>query len=106
MTQITIEDRRGKVELPKDMPPIKRAIISKLWNYLNNRADSDMWHRYTGDFKYDGETYTVQVEVRLDNVMLTYRHMHIEHKQVIIEIPEGADVDAVLAGYKRKGLIK
>ena len=74
-----------KFERIKDMPVIKRQIVKHLFDFLK-RKRSDMWWFYNGDFKYEGRDYHLECQCRMDNVMLTFRFMHIEYKQVVIDV--------------------
>jgi hypothetical protein len=77
-----------KFERIKDMAPIKREIIRKIFEYLDRKRNSDQWWQYKGEFKYEDKEYTLEVEARLDNHMLSYRNLFIEYKQVVIDIDD------------------
>jgi hypothetical protein len=79
--------RQPKFERMKSMPPIKREIISYLFDYVAKKPQ-DRWYKYKGEFKYDGKEYLLEAECRMDNQVFTYRNMIIEHKQVVIDIDE------------------
>ena len=70
------------------MPELKQAIVLKLFDFLKNKLNSDQWWKLNCDFSYAGNMYQLEVEARMDNQMLTYRNMHIEHKQVVIDVDE------------------
>jgi len=70
------------------MSPLEREIVKRLFNFLKNKRNSDQWWKYKGEFNYDGKDYVLEVDVRMDNQMLTYRNMFIEYKQVVIDLDE------------------
>lgn len=60
----------------------------KLFSYLKDKRDSDRWRYFKGEFRYDKNDYVMECDVRMDNQMLTYRNLHIEHKQVEISVDD------------------
>lgn len=80
-------DRKLKFERVKDMAPIKREIISYLFDYVCRKKD-DRWWKYKGEFKYQGQEYVIECECRMNNQMFSYRNLLIEYKQVVIDVDE------------------
>lgn len=87
-------DLNLKFELTKDMPLIKKEIISHLFDYISTKP-FNYWYKYAGEFSYDGVKYNLECECKMDRQMFTYKNLFIEHQQQII------DVDEMI----RKGLI-
>jgi hypothetical protein len=86
---IFTNDDKMKFERVKSMPRLKREIISYLFDYIV-RKGTDQWWNYKGEFIYDGTTYDLECDCRYDNQMFTYRNLHIQYKQEVInlEAPE------------------
>jgi hypothetical protein len=80
-------DRKMKFERSKDMCPLKKEIISYLFDYVA-RKPRDQWWSYKGEFKYEGKTYNLECDCKYDNQMFTYKNLHIEHKQEVIDIED------------------
>lgn len=80
-----MNDRKMKFERVKEMPLIKREIISYLFDFVCRKRHGVWWH-YKGEFKYDGREYELEASVMFDNQMFTYKNLLIEYKQKIIEI--------------------
>ncbi len=74
-----------KFERVKQMPRLKREIISYLFDFVA-RKETGKWWKYNGTFKYDGQEYDLECECQYDNQMFTYRNMHIQYKQEIIDL--------------------
>ncbi len=81
-----------KFERVKEMPLLKREIISYLFDYMC-RKPRDTWYSYKGEFKYEGREYNLECECRFDNQMFTYKNLFIEHKQVIIDVNDVLEMD-------------
>lgn len=88
-------DDKMKFERVKNMPRLKAEIISHLFDYIS-RKKHDTWWQYKGQFKYEGQTYNLECQCKYDNQLFTYKNLHIEHEQVVI------DVDDMV----RKGMIQ
>jgi hypothetical protein len=82
-----MQDRNIKFERIKSMPLLKREIISYLFDFVNRKKPDTWWH-YNGEFKYQGDTYILECDVRMDNQMFTYRGLMIEHKQQVLEVED------------------
>jgi|GEM_PF-6764222 hypothetical protein len=76
-----------KFERMKELPLLKREIISYLFDFVA-RKPRDQWWKYVGEFKYEGVAYELECECKWDNVMFTYRNLHISFKTEIIDIHE------------------
>lgn len=74
-----------KLERLKELPALKQDIIKYLCNFVS-RKPYDHWWKYSGEFKYEGKTYNLECECKMDNEMFTYRNLHIEHKQEVIDL--------------------
>ena len=77
----------AKLERLKDMPQLKKEIVSYLFDFVS-RKKWGQWWKYKGEFKYEGQSYNLECECMFDNQMFTYRNMFIEHKQIVIDIEE------------------
>jgi len=82
-----MNDRKLKFERIKDVCQLKKEILSYLFDYVSKKP-RDTWYRYTGDFKYEGDSYNLECECRWDNVMFTYRNLFIERKQIILNVDD------------------
>jgi len=80
-------DEKIKFERKHEMCQLKKEIISYLYDQML-RKERDRWWTYKGEFKYEGETYNLECDCKLDCVMFTYKNLHIEHKQRIIDLEE------------------
>lgn len=80
----SINDDKLKFERIKEMPQLKREIISYLFNYLGRKKQGHWWH-YNGEFKYEGTVYDLECDCMWDNQMFTYKNLHIQHKQIIVD---------------------
>lgn len=87
MTERINFEGKLKFERTKQMCPLKKEIISYLFNQIARR-DRDRWWQYKGEFNYQGITYLLECECRWDNQVFSYRNMHIEHKQVEIDLTD------------------
>lgn len=81
-----------KTERIKDLPRLKAEIISYLFDHVARKL-RDRWYKYKGEFHYDGKTYDLECECKWDNQMFTYRHMHISHKQVELDVNDVLEMD-------------
>jgi hypothetical protein len=81
---IYIDDKLN-LERIKNMPVIKRQIISYLFDYVS-RKKHDTWWRYKGEFQYEGISYDLECDCKYDNQIFTYRNMHIQYKQQVIDL--------------------
>lgn len=81
------DDKKIKFERTKDMPVLKKEIISHLFDYVSRRPFNE-WYKYKGEFKYEGKEYNLECECKMDNQMFTYRNLFIEHKQQIIDLDQ------------------
>ena len=71
----------------KSMPKLKQELISFLFNFVS-RKRRNQWYKFKGEFGYDGTSYILEAEVKMDNQMFTYKNLLIEHKQKVIDIGE------------------
>jgi hypothetical protein len=76
-----------KFERTKEMCHLKREIICYLFDYVSRKKEGYWWH-YKGEFNYQGKDYNLECDCKCDGTMFTYRNLHIEHKQVEINIDE------------------
>lgn len=76
-----------KFERIKDMPKLKKEIISYLFDFISQKPQNQWW-KFKGEFSYEDKTYELECDVRMDNQMFTYRNLFIEHKQVVIDVDE------------------
>jgi hypothetical protein len=79
-----MNDDKMKFERSSDMCPLKKEIISYLFDFVAHKP-RDQWWRYEGEFKYDRKEYNLSCECKWDNIMFTYRNLEISEK-VTIEI--------------------
>lgn len=84
---LTGENLKGKFERAKDMPQLKREIIKRTFDYVS-RKPYNQWWKYSTTFHYDGHEYELEIEAKMDNQVFTYRHMHIAHKTIEIDIDD------------------
>jgi hypothetical protein len=84
---MTFTDDKMKVERITTMCNLKREIMSYLFEFVSRKKEGRWW-KYKGEFIYDGKTYNLECECKYDNSFFTYRNLHIEHKQVVIDIDE------------------
>lgn len=84
---IFTSDDKMKFERSKDMCALKKEIIMYLFDFVA-RKPHDQWWQYKGEFQYEGKTYNLECDCKYDNQMFTYRNLHIEHKQQIIDVNE------------------
>jgi hypothetical protein len=82
-----ITDDKMKFERTRDMCNLKKEIISYLFDQIT-RKERDRWWTYKGEFQYEGETYNLECDCKWDNILFTYKNLHIEHKQRVIDIEE------------------
>ena len=82
-------DHFGKMKFERstDMCPLKKEIVSYLFDFVI-RKQRDVWWQYKGEFKYEDETYNLECECKTDGIVFSYRNLHIEHKQVVIDIDD------------------
>lgn len=85
-------DKKLKFERVKDMPVLKREIISYLFDYVA-RKPVGRWYKYQGEFKYDGKSYDLECECKYQDQMFTYRHLYISHKQVVLDVDDVLKMD-------------
>src|SRR5580692_6026986 len=85
--KLKFSDENLKLERVKDMPELKKEIISYLFTQVSNRP-YDRWWKYTGEFVYEKETYNLECECRYDTEIFSYRNLFIERKQKVIEVSE------------------
>lgn len=90
-----IPERVQNIERIAAMAPIKRELIQRLYAFLKDKRNSDDWWKYNGTFIYDGREYEFSCEVRMDEMMLTYRKLHLAYKTIEVDI----------ADLERKGLL-
>jgi hypothetical protein len=83
-----IPERVQNVKRTADMAPIERQLIIRLYNFLKDKRESDSWWKHSGTFVYDSREYEFSCEVRLDQMMLTYRKLHISYKTIEVDIAE------------------
>ena len=76
-----------KFERKDQMCRLKQEIVMYLFDQISKR-ERDRWWSYKGEFKYEGETYNLECDVKYDNIMFTYKNLHIEHKQRVLDIEE------------------
>jgi hypothetical protein len=84
---IVVKDDKMKFERIDDMCALKKEIISYLFDAVSRRM-RDTWWTYKGEFQYQGETYNLECDCKWDNILFTYKNLHIEHKQQVIDIDE------------------
>lgn len=82
-----LNDDKMKFERVKQMCPLKREIVSYLFDFVARKKDGRWW-QYKGTFKYEGKEYNLECDCKYDNQLFTYKNLHIEHKQVEIDIDE------------------
>lgn len=82
---IFLHDDKMKFERVKSMPRLKREIISYLFDFVA-RKETNRWWSYKGEFIYEGTTYDLECDCKYDNQMFTYRNMHIQYKQEVIDL--------------------
>lgn len=82
-----ITDNKMKFERTREMCNLKKEIISYLFDQIT-RKERDRWWTYKGEFQYEGETYNLECDCKWDNILFTYKNLHIEHKQRVIDIEE------------------
>jgi hypothetical protein len=87
MSNITVTERKLNFERLHTMAPLKQEIILHLFDYMVEKKWG-VWWKFNGEFRYDGRDYTLECECMMDNKMLSYRHMFIEYKQVVIDLDE------------------
>lgn len=80
-------DDKMKFERSHEMCKLKKEIICYLFDHVAKK-ERDRWWSYKGEFKYEGETYNLECDVKYDNVMFTYKNLHIEHKQRVLDLEE------------------
>jgi hypothetical protein len=76
-----------KFERSHDMCDLKKEIIIYLFDQISKRK-RDQWWNFKGEFKYEGEVYNLECDVMCDGILFTYKNLHIEHKQRVIDIDE------------------
>lgn len=76
-----------KLERIKDMPNLKKEIISYLFDHVARRNRETWWH-YKGEFKYEGQEYELECDCKWDNQMFSYKNLHISHKMVTIDVDD------------------
>jgi hypothetical protein len=76
-----------KLERIKDMPQLKREIISYLFDFVTRKQWGEWW-QYKGEFNYEDKAYELECKVKFDNQMFTYRDLHIEHKQIEVTMED------------------
>lgn len=81
------DDKKIKFERVKDMPKLKKEIISFLFDIVA-RKRTNQWFAFKGEFKYEGEVFNLECECKMDNQMFTYKNLFIEHKQQIIDVDQ------------------
>jgi hypothetical protein len=81
-----------KFESIKDMPQLKKEIIIYLFEFIARKKYDEWWH-YAGEFKYDGKEYNLECDVKLDNQVFSYKNLHIEHKQVVLDVDDVLNFD-------------
>ena len=79
-----------KTERLREIQEIKREIILHMFEYLSRQKYYDVWYKYKGEFRYEGNEYTVECEVKMDNQMFTYKNLFIDQKQIIIDVHDMA----------------
>jgi hypothetical protein len=84
---IFTSDDKMKFERTSEMCQLKKEIISYLHDQML-RKERDRWWTYKGEFKYQGETYNLECDCKLDAMLFSYKNLHIEHKQVVLDIDE------------------
>lgn len=87
-----LSNDKTKFERVKDMPKLKAEIVRYLFDFISRKPRDQWWH-YKGEFKYDGHDYDLECDCRYDNVMFTYRNLHISHKQVVIDVEDVLNMD-------------
>lgn len=83
---------RLKFERVKSMPKLKQEIISYLFDFVS-RKPHDQWWVYKGEFMYEGNSYLLECDCRMDNQVFTYRNLHIEHKQEVVDLANPEHVE-------------
>jgi hypothetical protein len=78
---------KEKFERKKDMCPLKQEIIKYLFDFVSRKGYSQWW-QYKGEFKYQGETYNLECQVKFDNQMFTYKNLYIEKRQIIVDVDD------------------
>lgn len=84
---IYLDNDKMKYERVKAMCPLKREIISYLFDYVSRKKEG-YWWSYKGTFNYEGKEYDLECDCKCDNQVFTYRNLHIQHKQQVIDIEE------------------
>lgn len=85
-------DSKMKFERMKDVCKLKQSIISYLFDYVA-RKERDRWYKYQGNFVYEGVTYDLECECKMDNQMFTYRKMIISQKQITLDVEDVLKMD-------------
>ena len=80
-------DNKMKFERTEQMCQLKKEIISYLFDAVQ-RKPHNQWWKYEGEFQYQGETYNLECDCKWDNILFTYKNLHIEHKQRVIDIED------------------
>jgi hypothetical protein len=76
-----------KIERIKEMPQLKKEIISKLFDFVSGKKQNQWW-QFTGEFEFDGAAYDLECKCMWDGVMFSYKEFHIAHKQIVIDIED------------------
>lgn len=90
-----IPERTQHIERIAEMPPIKRELVSRMYDFLKDKRNSDSWWKYKGTFVYDSREYEFECEVRLDETLLTYRKLHLAYKTIEVDVED----------FERRGLL-
>lgn len=81
-----------KFEKIKEVPLLKRHILLAMWEDVKHVRDDDKWRDYKQEFKFEGKAYVFECQFKIRSIKeklhLTYRHFHIEHKQIILDIDD------------------
>lgn len=80
-------DDKIKFERKDQMCRLKKEIVMYLFDQVGQR-ERDRWWAYKGEFKYEGETYNLECDCKTDGILFTYKNLHIEHKQRVLDIDE------------------
>lgn len=80
-----------KIEHIKDMPMLKKKIISDLWNVAKDATGAN-WRKYRKEFTFEGRDYVFNCQYKIESIKekphLSYRNFHIEQKQIVIDVED------------------
>lgn len=79
------------IEHIREMPTLKQHLLKMLFDDVSGKRHDKRWYDYKKEFMFEGKHYLFEIQYQLDNYFLTFRHFHIEHKQVVIDIHELQD---------------